>query len=168
MAGLPDLHSPRSTAAPLAAPVLPVRGAPGQGQRQPNRSTLPVQGAPGVEKRSVCLTGENRPATNRATRTRPATAIGPSLPDSASSGNTLWTMRTPVSPTVHIESGGPIIDDTQLEHWGRSHGQYRKLKVVEKRVIPPRAAHPPAHQLAHHPKSLVYRIQQAPGYLYGQ
>ena len=21
-------------------------------------------------------------------------------------------------PTVHIESGGPIIDDTQLEHWG--------------------------------------------------
>ena len=28
-------------------------------------------------------------------------------------------------PTVHIESGGPIIDDTQLEHWGRSHGQYR-------------------------------------------
>ena len=23
-------------------------------------------------------------------------------------------------------------------------------------------------QLAHHPKSLVYRIQQAPGYLYGQ
>ena len=28
MAGLPDLHSPRSTAAPLAAPVPPVRSAP--------------------------------------------------------------------------------------------------------------------------------------------
>ena len=60
-------------------------------------------------------------------------------------------------PTVHIESGGPIIDDTQLEHWGEKSGG-----------IPLRAAHPPAHQLAHHPKSLVYRIQQAPGYLYGQ
>ena len=25
-------------------------------------------------------------------------------------------------PTVHIESGGPIIDDTQLEHWGEKSG----------------------------------------------
>ena len=41
-------------------------------------------------------------------------------------------------------------------------------ELSEKRGIPPRAAHPPTHQLAHHPKSLVYRIQQAPGYLYGQ
>ena len=28
-------------------------------------------------------------------------------------------------PTVHIEIGGPMIDDTQMEHWGRSNGQYR-------------------------------------------
>ena len=34
-------------------------------------------------------------------------------------------------PTVHIESGGPIIDDTQLEHWGEKSGG-----------IPLRAAHP--------------------------
>ena len=42
-------------------------GAPGQGQRQPNRSTLPVQGAPGVEEdqdglvRPELLDGERRP-----------------------------------------------------------------------------------------------------------
>ena len=27
-------------------------------------------------------------------------------------------MRTPVSLLSILESGGPIIDDTQLEHWG--------------------------------------------------
>ena len=65
--GLPHLHSPRSAAAHLAAPVLPVRGAPGQGQRQQHRSTLPVQGAPGVEEnqdglvRPKLLDGERPP-----------------------------------------------------------------------------------------------------------
>ena len=59
-------------------------------------------------------------------------------------------------PTVHIESGGAYHRRHAAGTLGRPHGQYRP------------GCSPPAHQLAHHPKSLVYRIQQAPGYLYGQ
>ena len=86
-------------------------------------------------------------------------------------------------PTVHIESGGPIIDDTQLEHWGATpwpistrfilENTWRSFSTnSESGRFAHRSSHPggtpAAHQLAHHPKSLVYRIQQAPGYLYGQ
>ena len=57
VAGVPHLLASCSTAAHLEAGVPSVRGAPGQGQRQPNRSTLPHQGAARVEEDQAGLAG---------------------------------------------------------------------------------------------------------------
>ena len=56
-AQLPDLRPPRSAAAHLEAGLLPVRSAPGQGQRQQHRSSLPVQGSARVEENQDGLAG---------------------------------------------------------------------------------------------------------------
>ena len=71
-----------------------------------------------------------------------------------------------------------MIDDTQLEHWGEKSGGSAPCPAPI-----PRAAQYPrewsdleSNSVTHHPKSLprlsaglgVHRIQQAPGYLYGQ
>ena len=37
-------------------------------------------------------------------------------------------------PTVHIEIGGPIIDDTQLEHWKTKAEASEILKCSEKTI----------------------------------
>ena len=54
---------------------------------------------------------------NRATRTRPRPQLALVYRIQQAPGHFMDNEDTRV-PTVHIESGGPIIDDTQLEHWG--------------------------------------------------